>query len=148
MWYRIGADIVVVVHLLFIGFIVSGAFLTWRWPWIIWVHIPVVVYTAIVVLARFTCPLTVLEKDLRHWGGEVGYSDGFIAHYLVPVVYPPGVTHEIQDVLGGVVLLVVAILGYGGSVRRHGWAVALRMPWLMRSRPAHRTSRGSGGAVA
>jgi Protein of Unknown function (DUF2784) len=32
MWYRAGADLVVVVHLLFIGFIVGGVFLTWRWP--------------------------------------------------------------------------------------------------------------------
>ena len=32
MWYRAGADLVVVVHLLVIGFIVGGVFLTWRWP--------------------------------------------------------------------------------------------------------------------
>ncbi|HKX14522.1 MAG TPA: DUF2784 domain-containing protein [Propionibacteriaceae bacterium] len=138
MWYRIGADIVVVVHMLFIGFIVGGAFLTWRWPLIIWVHIPVVVYTAIVVFANFTCPLTVLEKDLRHGGGEVGYTGGFIVHYLVPVIYPPGLTHEIQNGLGSVLLLLVPIIGYLGSVRRHGWAVALRVPWLMGSRPRHR----------
>jgi hypothetical protein len=138
MWYRIGADIVVVVHLLFLGFVVGGAFLTWRWPGIIWVHIPVLVYCAIVVFASFTCPLTVLEKDLRHWGGEVGYTVGFIAQYLVPVTYPPALTDEIQNGLGGVLLMLVAIIGYSGSVRRHGWAVALRVPWLMGSRPAHK----------
>jgi Protein of Unknown function (DUF2784) len=138
MWYRIGADIVVVVHLFFLGFVVGGAFLTWRWPWTIWVHIPTVVYTAIVVLASFTCPLTALEKDLRHQGGEVGYTSGFIAHYLVPMIYPAGLTQELQDALGGVLLLLAAIIGYLGSVRRHGWAVALRVPWLMGSRPAHK----------
>jgi hypothetical protein len=137
MWYRFGADIVVIVHLLFLGFVVGGSFLTWRWPWIIWVHIPTVVYSAIVVLASFTCPLTVLEKDLRHLGGEVGYTVGFIAHYLVPVTYPPGLTDEIQNGLGGVLLMLVAIIGYSGSLRRHGWAVALRLPWLLGSRPAH-----------
>jgi Protein of Unknown function (DUF2784) len=138
MWYRIGADIVVVVHMLFIGFIVGGAFLTWRWPWIIWVHIPVVVYSAIVEFASFTCPLTALEKDLRHWGGEAGYTSGFIVHYLVPASYPPGLSYEIQNGLGGLLLLLVAIIGYLGSVRRHGWAVAMRVPRLIGSRPADR----------
>jgi Protein of Unknown function (DUF2784) len=138
MWYRIGADIVVVIHLLFLGFVVGGAFCTWRWPWIIWVHIPAVVHSAIVVFASFRCPLTVLEKDLRHWGGEAVYTDGFIAHYLVPVIYPPGLTHEIQNGLGAVLLLLVALIGYLGAVRRHGWAIALRLPWLMGSQPAHK----------
>jgi Protein of Unknown function (DUF2784) len=138
MWYRIGADLVVVVHLLFLGFVVGGAFLTWRWPRLIWVHIPVVVYSAIVVIATATCPLTVLEKYLRHLGGEPGYTSGFIVHYLVPVIFPTGVTPEIRDGLGGALLLLVAIVGYLGSVRRHGWAVAFGVPWLMASRPAHK----------
>jgi Protein of Unknown function (DUF2784) len=138
MWYGIGADIVVVVHLLFLGFVVGGAFLTWRWPWLIWVHIPVVAYSAIVVIATFTCPLTALEKGLRHRGGEPGYTSGFIVNYLVPVIFPTGVTPDIRDGLGGALLLLVAIIGYFGSVRRHGWAVALGVPWLMVSRPAHK----------
>jgi Protein of Unknown function (DUF2784) len=138
MWYRIGADIVVVVHLLFLGFVVGGAFLTWWWPRIIWVHIPAVVYSAIVVFGSFTCPLTALEKDLRHRGGEAGYTSGFIAHYLLPAIYPPGLTHGVQDGLGSVLLLLVAIVGYLGCVRLHGLAVALRLPWLMRSRSAHK----------
>ena len=51
MWYRAGADLVVVIHLLFIGFIVGGVFLTWRWPLIIWAHIPAVIYGALVEFA-------------------------------------------------------------------------------------------------
>ena len=65
MWYRAGADFVVVVHLLFIGFVVGGVFLAWRWPRIVWVHIPAVIYGALVEFAGFTCPLTLLENDLR-----------------------------------------------------------------------------------
>ena len=90
MWYRAGADLVVVVHLLFIGFIVGGVFLTWRWPLIIWAHIPAVIYGALVEFAGFTCPLTLLENDLRQRAGDAGYRDGFIGHYLVKVIYPPG----------------------------------------------------------
>ncbi|HEY6687904.1 MAG TPA: DUF2784 domain-containing protein [Propionibacteriaceae bacterium] len=90
MWYRVGADLVVVVHLLIIGFIVGGVFLTWRWQLIIWAHIPAVICGALVEFAGFTCPLTLLENDLRQRAGEAGYRDGFIAHYLVKVIYPPG----------------------------------------------------------
>jgi hypothetical protein len=111
MWYRAGADLVVVVHLLFIGFIVGGVFLTWRWPLIIWAHIPAVIYGALVEFAGFTCPLTLLENDLRQRAGEAGFRGGFIAHYLVKVIYPPGLTHGMQIGLG-VLLLRVAIIGY------------------------------------
>jgi hypothetical protein len=146
MWYRVGADLVVVVHLLFIGFVVGGAFLTWRWPWIIWVHVPAVVHSAIVVFASFTCPLTALEKNLRHQGGEVGYASGFIVHYLVPVISPTEFTFEIRNGLGGVLLLLVAIIGYLGSLRRHGWSAALRVPWSMGSPPAHKGSTADSGS--
>jgi hypothetical protein len=110
MWYRAGADLVVVVHLLFIGFIVGGVFLTWRWPLIIWAHIPAVAYGALVEFAGFTCPLTLLENDLHHRAGEAGYRGGFISHYLIKVIYPPGLTHGMQIGLG-VLLLMVATIG-------------------------------------
>jgi Protein of Unknown function (DUF2784) len=119
MWYRAGADLVVVVHLMFIGFIVGGVFLTWRWPLIIWAHIPAVIYGALVEFAGISCPLTMLENDLRQRAGEAGFRDGFIAHYLVKVIYPPGLTHGMQIGLG-VLLLLVAIIGYWGFLRRRG----------------------------
>jgi hypothetical protein len=127
MWYRTSADLVVIVHLLFICFIVGGVFLTWRWPWIIWVHIPAVVYGALIEFAGFSCPLTVLENDLRVRAGEAGYSGGFIAHYVVRVIYPPGLTRGMQIGLGLFVLLV-ALLGYWSSLRRRGVRRARRKP--------------------
>jgi hypothetical protein len=63
--YRAGADVVVVIHLLFIAFVAGGAFLAWRWPLIIWGHVPAVIYGALNEFASFTCPLTLLEDDLR-----------------------------------------------------------------------------------
>src|SRR5260370_224287 len=72
MWYRVAADTVVVVHLLFIGFVIFGSFLAWRWPRAAWVHVPVAVYGAMVEFVGFTCPLTPLENDLRRRAGETG----------------------------------------------------------------------------
>jgi Protein of Unknown function (DUF2784) len=146
MWYRAGADLVVVVHLLFIGFIVGGVFLTWRWPLIIWAHIPAVAYGALVEFAGFTCPLTLLENDLHHRAGEAGYRGGFISHYLVKVIYPPGLTHGMQIGLG-VLLLLVAIIGYWGFLRRHGRCGAWREPWPMGGRPVQGDLRGHQRAV-
>jgi Protein of Unknown function (DUF2784) len=142
MWYRAGADLVMVVHLLFIGFIVGGVFLTWRWPLIIWAHMPAVIYGALVEFAGITCPLTLLENDLRQRAGDAGYRGGFIAHYLVKVIYPPGLTHGMQIGLG-VLLLLVAIIGYGGFLRRRGRGESLAYG----SRPKHGTRTATGGVV-
>jgi hypothetical protein len=118
MWYRIAADLVVAVHLLFISFVVCGAFLAWRWPRIIWAHLPAMVYGALVEFTGFTCPLTPLENYLRHRAGEAGYRGGFIAHYLVAVIYPPGLTRGMQLALG-VLVLLIATAGYWGYLRWH-----------------------------
>ena len=117
MWYRAGADLVVVLHLLFICFVVGGVFLAYRWPMIICAHIPALLYGVLIEFAGFRCPLTFLENDLRERAGEAGYRDGFIAHYMIKVIYPPGLTHGTQIGLG-VLLLLVAITGYLGFLRR------------------------------
>jgi Protein of Unknown function (DUF2784) len=126
LWYRAGADVVVVMHLLFIAFVAGGAFLAWRWPLIIWGHVPAVMYGALIEFAGFTCPLTLLENDLRRRAGAAGYSGGFIDHYLIRVIYPPGLTHGMQIGLG-VLVLLVAMLGYWGFRRRHGWGLKLKL---------------------
>jgi hypothetical protein len=126
MWYQAGADLVVIVHLLFIGFVVGGVFLAWRWPRVIWAHVPAVAYGALVEFADFTCPLTLLENGLRRRAGRAGYSGGFIDHYLVKVIYPPGLTRGMQIGLGLLVLLT-AVIGYRGFARRHPPGTA--WPW-------------------
>jgi hypothetical protein len=133
MWYRVGADLVVVIHLLFISFVVGGGFLTWRWTWIAWAHIPAAIYGVLVEFAGFTCPLTLLENDLRHRAGEAGYSGGFVEHYLIKIIYPPGLTHGMQIGMG-VVVLLLAIIGYWGFLRRHAWRLARFSPSPPRSR--------------
>jgi hypothetical protein len=117
MWYRAAADVVLAVHLLFIGFVVGGVFLAWRWPWVIWVHLPAMVYGALIEFVGFTCPLTPLQDYLLRRGGETGYRGGFISHYLIQVIYPAGLTRGIQIGLGLFVVLIAAV-GYGGYLRR------------------------------
>jgi hypothetical protein len=117
MWYRAAADVVLAVHLLFIGFVVGGVFLAWRWPRVIWVHLPAMVYGALIEFVGFTCPLTPLQDYLLRRGGETGYRGGFISHYLIQVIYPAGLTRGIQIGLGLFVVLIAAV-GYGGYLRR------------------------------
>jgi hypothetical protein len=117
MWYRVAADMVLVIHLLFIVFVVFGAFLTWRWPRLVWVHLPAMVYGALIEFVGFTCPLTPLQNYLSRRAGEPAYRGGFISHYLVQVIYPPGLTRGIQIGLGLFVVLIAAT-GYAGFLRR------------------------------
>jgi hypothetical protein len=119
MLYLVAADLVLVAHLLFIGFVVGGSFLAWRWPRLIWVQLPAMVYGAAVELIGFACPLTGLQNYLLRRGGQAGYRGGFISHYLVQVIYPPGLTRGVQVGLGLFVVLV-AVAGYGGYLRRKG----------------------------
>jgi uncharacterized protein DUF2784 len=118
MWYRVAADLVVAVHLLFICFVVGGAFLAWRWPKVIWVYVPAAVYGALIEFIGFTCPLTPLENYLRRRAGEAGYRGGFIAHYLLKVIYPAGLTRGVQIGLG-VLVVVIAATGCAGYLHRH-----------------------------
>ena len=104
------ADGVVVLHLLFIAFVVGGAALLWRWPRLVWLHLPAAAWGAFVELSGATCPLTPLENRLRALAGEAGHAQGFVEHYLLPLIYPAALTREVQIVLGGAVVTINAAL--------------------------------------
>ena len=114
MFYSLLADALVVVHFAFTAFVVFGGFLTWRWRWLPFLHVPALVWGCWVEVSHSICPLTPLENHLRLLGGEAGYSEGFLAHYLVRVLYPPGLTWHIQWLLAALLVLinVIAYLGY------------------------------------
>ena len=109
MLYRLTADAAVLLHLGFIVFVICGGFLAWRWPRLIWVHLPAAVWGAVIELFHWTCPLTPLEKWLRQLAGDAGYEGGFIEHYLIPVIYPVALTRWHQVMLGISVVLINAI---------------------------------------
>ncbi|HEY5789967.1 MAG TPA: DUF2784 domain-containing protein, partial [Gammaproteobacteria bacterium] len=104
MLYRLLADGVLLLHLAFVVFVLLGALLALRWRWLPWLHLPAVAWGALVELNGWLCPLTPLEVRLRILAGDAGYAGGFVERYLLPLVYPPGLTADTQALLGGVVL--------------------------------------------
>jgi hypothetical protein len=100
MLYRIGADLVLLGHFLFVAFAVAGGALVYYNPLWVWAHVPVVLWSAAVNLASWTCPLTPLEKGLRSGAGESGYSGGFVEHYIGRLVYPRGMPRQLELVAG------------------------------------------------
>jgi hypothetical protein len=112
MAYRILADLVVGVHVLFVVFVVAGGLLALRWPWVAAAHLPAAVWGALIEFRGWICPLTPLEKSLRASAGQAGYTGGFIDHYLLPVLYPAGLTRGVQLVLGSLVIAVNVVV-YG-----------------------------------
>lgn len=106
MAYRLFADIVVILHLAFILFVILGGLPAIRWRKIIWIHIPAALWGALIELIGWICPLTPLENWLRLKGGVSGYPDGFVEHYILPIIYPVGLTREVQVSLGTLVIIV------------------------------------------
>ena len=115
--YRLLADAVVAFHGLFIVFVIFGGFLAWRWRFVAVVHIPCALWGMLIEYRGWICPLTPLENSLRMRAGQAGYSDGFIEHYLVPAIYPSGLTPRIQAALGTAVL-VINVFAYAVLIRR------------------------------
>jgi hypothetical protein len=106
MPYHLLADLVVGVHALFVAFVIAGGLLALRWPWVAAVHLPAAVWGALIELRGGVCPLTPLENSLRASAGQAGYEGGFIEHYLLPVLYPAGLTRGVQLGLGALVIAV------------------------------------------
>ncbi len=104
MLWRLLADLVVVLHLGFVLFVVLGGFLVFRHPRAAWFHLPAALWGAGIEIGGWICPLTPLENHLRRLGGGAGYSGGFIAHYLVPILYPDGLTRGLQYLIAAFVV--------------------------------------------
>jgi len=104
MLYRLLADFIVILHLLFILFgLLGGLLFFWR-RWTILLHLPSAIWISVIEFQGWICPLTPLENRLRLAGGAVGYKGGFVEQYLIPIIYPPGLTRDIQLVLGGLAI--------------------------------------------
>jgi hypothetical protein len=97
MGYRFLADLVVAVHVLYVGFIVVGQAATlvgiarnWRWvrnPWFRYCHCGAIVVVAAEALLGIACPLTVWEDRLRGWAGEEVTAGSFIGRSLHNLIF-------------------------------------------------------------
>jgi len=110
MIHRLLADAVLVLHLVFILFVVLGGFLVLRRPRLAWLHAPVFLWGAAIEFGGWICPLTPIEKRLRELGGEGAYAGGFIEHYVTALIYPEGLTRSLQLLIGAGVLAINAAI--------------------------------------
>jgi hypothetical protein len=108
--YRLLADAVLLAHAAFVAFVVLGGLLTLRWPRLAWLHLPAAPWGAGIEFAGGICPLTPLENHWRRLAGEQGYAGGFIEHYVLALLYPDGLTREVQLALGILVLAINAAI--------------------------------------
>ena len=122
---RLLADAVVAFHLLFIVFVILGGVLVILRPAIAWLHVPAALWGAYVEFTSTICPLTPIENALRARAGQSGYEGGFIEHYVIPLIYPPGLTARTQLVIGAIVVAVNVAL-YVIAWRRHTKGTAAR----------------------
>ncbi len=114
------ADLVVAIHFAFVMFVVAGGLIVLRWPRAAWLHLPAAAWGAGIELTGGICPLTPLEMMLRERAGSATYEGDFVARYLLPVLYPDGLTRDTQVGLGVVVLALNSAI-YVVAIRRARW---------------------------
>jgi hypothetical protein len=142
--YRLLADLVLLFHLGFILFVVLGGLLALRWRQVAWLHVPAALWGVYIQFTGAICPLTPLENGLRRMGGQAGYSGGFVEHYLLSIIYPAGLTRDVQMVLGVVVLSVTAAIYLRLMLHSGGLHLIRRLPLSGKDRPAVADTRAPG----
>jgi hypothetical protein len=120
---RLAADAVVALHFAFVVFACLGGLAAWRRLRYALVHLPALAWAAWVEFTGRLCPLTPLENRLRRSAGEAGYEGGFVEHYLLPILYPPGLTPATQAWLGAILVAINLVV----------YAVAIGL-WRRRAR--------------
>lgn len=110
MLFKVGADFLVLVHLAFICFVLLGGFLLLKRRWLVFVHLPALLWATLLEFQGWNCPLTPLEQALRRLGDQQGYTGGFIHHYILPVIYPAALEQDIQFILGVLLILINACI--------------------------------------
>lgn len=139
MTARLAADALVVVHFAFIAFVLAGGLLALRHPGWALLHVPAVLWAAWTEFTATVCPLTPWENSLRAAAGDTGYAGGFVEHYVIPLIYPEGLTPQVQIALGaGVVALNAAIYALAWRkwrAARGAMAPRLRTPSSGREMP-------------
>ena len=106
MAYNFAATGIALLHFAFILFVFLGGLLVLRWPKLAWVHVPAAVWGVLIEFFGWWCPLTKWENYLLQQAGRAGYDTGFVAHYIMPIIYPPGLTRGMEVAIGLLVLII------------------------------------------
>ena len=115
--YEIAANLVLIIHFSFILFVTLGAFLFFASTKIMFIHFPALIWGSYIMFTHSACPLTHLENWLLHKANLATYSEGFIQHYIMPIVYPINLTNDLQIYLG-TILIILNIVIYGFILNR------------------------------
>ncbi len=104
MIFLLAADVVMLLHALFVAFVVIGLVLVligkacdWNWvrnPWFRLIHLVAIVLVVLQAWLGLICPLTTIEMALRSRAGDTVYTGSFISHWLEHLLYyqlPPWV---------------------------------------------------------
>lgn len=121
MVYRVLADAVVLLHFAFILFVAVGSLLAWRWPRMIWAHLPALAWGIGTVTIGFPCPLTGLEKALDRRADGDAYDGGFIDRYVEDVVYPGEHSSMLRSLAAAVVMIGYIGLHHRRAQGAHRW---------------------------
>jgi Protein of Unknown function (DUF2784) len=108
----VAADFILVIHFLFVVFTLFGGFLVLIENLVLFIHLPCVLWSSIVNLANWTCPLTPLEKNLRTQAGQQAFSGTWTQNYVEPLVRPLGMPRRLE-LIAGVSVIVWNVLVYG-----------------------------------
>lgn len=110
------ADSVVLVHYVFMGYVLVGGYLAWRWPRTIALHVLAIIWAVLIVAVHVQCPLTALQNLFREQAGRARLSGGFIDNYIRGTFYPTHGAAAAQAIAGVIVLL--SWLGFAVHLRQ------------------------------
>ena len=116
--YEFLATLTLVLHFLFIIFVIFGALLFFIKRWVLYFHIPAFIYGAYIEFTQTICPLTYLENYLLTKANLATYSTTFIQNYLYAIIYPFNLTKDLQINLG-ISLIVLNAVIYGVVVIKY-----------------------------
>jgi len=111
------ADGIILLHFLWVLFLLFGLLAVWWKPKIAYVHAGGLLFALVLNLFGWYCPLTYLENYLHglHRSGT-GYGGTFLGHYLIPLIYPDLPASFIR--MGAMVFVVVHLLVYGFLIKK------------------------------
>ncbi len=115
--YEFLATLTLIIHFLFIIFVIFGALLFFIKRWILYFHIPAFLYGVYMELTQSICPLTYIENYFLTKANLASYSTSFIQNYLYAIIYPINLTKEIQISLAIALLIINGII-YGFIIKR------------------------------